>query len=145
MDPDKQTVTLDKAKTIDVAKFIVNEERLVHFIDSLVVEVEELQARIQDHAESIKTGLATIEELNAKNRLLTNDLINLARREAELKKTREKPSFYTYNSFSGNPDGINSINVGGALKIGRSLFSFQVDPFINEKMVYQIGVGVKLF
>ena len=140
-----ETVVLDKLKTIDVAKIIVNEQRLRSFLDSLEVEVTELQKLLELQSQNAVTMLDKIKSLNMKNQSLTNEILDLRAQEVETEKPREKTSLYFLPSASGNAEGFESIHLGGALNLPGSLFTFQVDPFLSDKLVYQIGVGFKLF
>jgi len=145
IDQRNETVILDKEKTIDVAKIILNESRLRSFIDSLKIELAKLEMEIMDFEKLTVDRLNAVKKLNFENARLQAELLSFAEEHGSTKKPRQKATLYLYPSISGSKEGIISTNFGAAFSFDRSFYSFQVDPLTNPFVSYQIGIGYKIF
>jgi hypothetical protein len=145
INPRNETVTLDKEKTIDVAKIILNEDRLKHFIDSLVVQVQTLENNLVKLETEAVFRFEELRRIRQRNDVLQQELVTMAEMYGSTKKVPQKASFYLVQSTSGNKNEIRSFSFGLGMTLGRGFYSFQVDPLITTSMSYQLGLGIKIF
>lgn len=140
-----ETVILDKEKAIEISKIIINENRLAQKIDSLKTEISLLETQVRRFRENQLRSWKEIERLAAENADLRQEIFKTGRSLQKKITVLEKASFYGLASASGNLESMNSINFGFALTSNKMIYSFQVDPFLNPKISYLLGLGFKIF
>ncbi len=140
-----ETVLLDKEKTIDVAKIILNEERLSRKIDSLRVELGSLSDSLEMVAIRYQKSLKRIQELQDQLTGSFQKVQDLTNEQLEIEKKKKAWGLYAYTNISGNREELSGVFGGLALARRRTLITFTVDPFQGGPIILQAGLGLKIF
>lgn len=139
-----QTVTLDQAKAIEVAKIIENEKALRIIVDDLMRHINILNDSIQNYAARVAYGADRIKQLTDSNDQIFKEVLRL--RDELIKPEPDKSrGIYLYNSIGGNTQQLTQLSIGLALVKNKTLYSVTVDPILNPTPVVFAGIGWKLF
>jgi len=135
---EKETITLNKKKAIEVAKIIENEKRLIEYIEDLESMVVNLNDSIQVYAARNKRSLDKIEYMFTHVGDVNKKVNELYDKQLELERKLRKFGLL-------NNDGFNSIDMGFAYANRKKLFTLSLDPFSFNGLSYKLGFGMKIF
>lgn len=144
IDLNNQTVTLDKEKTIEVAKIITNEVALRSYISSLHDEIQILVDSIQSYGERAAERTKMINRLAQNNDSLFFQLLE-ARKDFMKPAKDESRGVYFHGQAQGNQDAIYGASAGLGLVTRKNFYTVGVDPFFQARPVILLGIGFKLF
>ena len=140
-----QTVTLDKIKTIDVAKIIQNEKRLLDYISDLEDEVVKLNDSVSGFVTRNNNAIKSFERMFDHIVVSNKKVSDLMNEQLEIEKELRKFGVYGYYAIGGNQNGLQSMDFGLVYANNKKLFSFTVDPLLFKGVTYKIGFGLKIF
>lgn len=148
IDPINETVTLDKLKTIEVAKIITNEERLYQRVQELEAILSALNDSVQITAVRYAAALKKVEALAGEIYTYQQTINNLTEEELALEKKRRRGRLYGFGmvGFAQGPNIPSPPSIDLGLNWSRPKISYllAVDPFTFEKPVIKAGLGFKI-
>jgi SMC interacting uncharacterized protein involved in chromosome segregation len=136
---------LDKGKTIEVAKIVTNEERLYQEIKSLQEKVGQLNDSVNNIVNKYESALSKIELLAGEIRSREKRIQDLSEEQLELEKEKRKSRVYAFTMAGVESSQLRSFDIGINYARPKMQYFFAIDPVIQEKLVFKLGLGFKLF
>lgn len=145
INPLNETVLLDKDKAINVAKIIENEKRLRQYVADLEKYIIDLNDTINKHVNNYNSSVKNILDLTSQIEAKEADINNLTEKQLDLEKKRNKGRLYGTSMLGFAHGQLITIDVGINYSRPKVSYLFSVDPYVYEKIVYKLGVGIRIF
>ena len=136
---------LSPRKTIEVAKIIENEKRLVKRVEVLNNKLTQLNDSIQKIERKLVKSTNEIKRLSSVIATQHDDINKLDEQDLKLEKKKQNFGLYSYIAVGSDLDAFRTFDVGIALVKSKVIFTFSIDPILDKKPIYKIGVGLKFW
>lgn len=142
----KQTILLDRNKTIDVGKIIQNEE-LLHQENVLLKQaIENLENALKESQAQIDLLRGEYRQAQLRIQQLQDEIIDDNQELLAIEKSKKNFGVYGYGEVGTTASELdyNHLFIGAQLVREKMLYSLSVNP-VNTTPIYAIGVGFKIF
>lgn len=140
-----KTVTLDEAKTIDIAKIVENEKRLKDENSKLLEIIRKQDSLIQHITQRNIEGLQAISLNNEKLASLSGEINKLATKQLELEEKKNYAGrFFLSFQYDINNPYFKSGYITATYFTKKNSFGISINP-LNDKMIYGVELGILIF
>lgn len=145
INPGAETITLDKEKSIDVAKIIKNEEQLRDRVEFLEAQLIKLNDSINAAAVQLENSFQKLMRFAEIRQEQQTQINALNQRGLDIvTKSKNNNGLYAFSTVSGIPKGVKNLDVGLSYASSKILYMVGVD-LMQEDLPIKIGLGFKLF
>lgn len=145
IDPVNETTTLDKGKTIEVAKIITNEERLYLEVKNLQEKLSQLNDSVNKIVNKYESAISKIEQLAGEIRDREKMIRDLGEEQLSLEKEKRKSRLYAFSMAGIQTSQLQTFELGLNYSRPKMQYLLSVDPVSGETLILKFGLGFKIF
>jgi hypothetical protein len=142
---ENKTVTIDELQLEHIDKGLRNEqlqrEEIIK-LKEIVRKKDSVIAVLNKKYEGAINKVFSLSESIVSNQ---SDLNDATETELETERKKRTTGFYAFSKVSGNKNKLAGSYFGLQYISNKMLYSFSIDPFTYEDIVFSAGIGFKIF
>ncbi len=142
---EKKTLTIDENQLINVDKGLRNEKlqrKEISELKNILKKKDSLISVLNKKNEEILSKILELSDSISKNQ---NDINAATETQLDTEKKKRKNGMYAFSSFSGNRNGFLANYIGLKYVSDKMVYSFSFDLYTEKNIVFNGGIGFKIF